>query len=87
VSLAPLSGAEECPANPGARIFKEPADDFSFWEKPVRADIFVVWRFKNESSSVRATSSGYAAPTELEIVFVLGSTKMPRLRRWGLSGQ
>ena len=29
---------------------------FPFLEKPVRADIFVVWRFQNESSSVGATS-------------------------------
>jgi hypothetical protein len=41
---------------------------FPFWEKPVRADIFVAWRFKNESSSVGAISPEYAAPTELEIV-------------------
>jgi hypothetical protein len=27
-----------------------------FQEKPVRADIFVAWRFKNESSSVGAAS-------------------------------
>jgi hypothetical protein len=35
-------------------------------EKPVRADIFVAWQFKNEPSSVGAASSEYAAPTELE---------------------
>jgi hypothetical protein len=38
------------------RIFKGTANDFPFQEKPVRADIFVVWRFKNEPSSVGATS-------------------------------
>jgi hypothetical protein len=31
-----------------------------------------------------AVRKDYAAPTGLEIVLVLGSTKMPRLRRWGL---
>jgi hypothetical protein len=31
------------------------ANDSPFREKPDRAEIFVAWRFKNESSSVGAT--------------------------------
>jgi hypothetical protein len=40
-------------------------NDSPFWEKPVRAGIFVAWQFKNKQSSIGATSSEYATPTAL----------------------
>jgi hypothetical protein len=43
-------------------------------------------RFKNESSSAGATSPEYAAPMGLNFVLAGVSKKMPRRRRWGLSG-
>src|ERR1017187_9063944 len=73
---------EKLTGYPVARIFKGTANDSPFREKPVRADIFVAWRFKNKQSSVRATSSEYAAPTELANFCDGCSTNMSRLRRW-----
>jgi hypothetical protein len=49
--------------------------------KPVRAGIFVDGGFNNDASSVGATSSEDAAPDGAVFIFVLGATKMPRLRR------
>jgi len=72
------------------RGFSRGCGRFPFLEKARRADIFVAWRFKNESSSVGATSPDYAAPLvavckDLEFGLGCGSTMMPRLRRYGRS--
>ncbi len=56
-------------------------------QKPVRAGIFVACRFQTNSSSVGATSSGYAAPDGAGFVFAWGSTNMPRLRRLKLASR
>jgi hypothetical protein len=57
-------------------------------EKPVRADIFVVWQFQKRiklrrSDIMVAVRKDYAAPTGLEFGLGCGSTNMPRLRRYG----
>jgi hypothetical protein len=58
--------------------------DFS---KPVRADIFVVSHSSTDKAPLGVASSGGqtedAAPTELKIILVLGSTNMPRLTALG----